>query len=114
MVNIDGLEQDYSITIANAVEILQFCAKPSNKSNWNLILHYFKVGATTSTKLNLMVYNDDVIIWKRLPHYQPFVRESTDLRHHRTDWIDALLRHKSVLVSQIIDSSTVCSTAYSG
>ena len=37
-VNIDDLVQDCSVSIANALEILQSCAKPSTWVQWNTLV----------------------------------------------------------------------------
>ena len=55
----DGLAQDCSYSIANVLELLQPCAKPS--------IEWF-------SKTNLATNYDDVIKWKHFPRYWPFVR----------------------------------------
>ena len=57
MRDIDGLAQDCSNSIANALELLLSCAKPSICDS-NKVSHY----------------HDDVIEWKHFPRYWPFVR----------------------------------------
>ena len=80
---IDGLVQDCSNSIANALETPQSCSKPSKCKclivySFTVSLQIFQVAALTlffpSTSEITLWYHDDVIKWKHFPRDWPTVR----------------------------------------
>ena len=91
--HIIGLVHDCNISIANALEILQSCAKP-----WHVVQCIRQRCPIVSMSLCRHCvssnYHDDVIKWKHFPRYWPFVRgihRSPVNSPHKGQWRRALM-----------------------
>ena len=111
------LSEDCSVSIANALEILQSCTKPSicpiivrnivMKSGWDIhrIIVYSVWWSQCFHRTEYLLYwamlfansddpHDDVIKWKHFPRYWPFVRgihRSPVNSPHKGQWRGALM-----------------------
>ena len=89
--DVDGLMQDCSDSIANALELLQSWTEPSMWSSTCKISTAFHsicflihiCFPTCSTADKNFTIHDDVIQWKHFPRYCPFVRGIHRSSHHK-------------------------------
>ena len=85
--HIDGLVQDWSISIVNALEIIQSCTKPP--------ISHFQLGYIIWSSITSEYHwHDDVIKWKHFPRYWPFVRRIHRWpvnSPHKSQWRGALM-----------------------
>ena len=105
VIHIDGLAQHCSISIANALEILQSCTKPSiwwtifmvisPQGTYNRWHKYHSRGWDMDRQLSFQsLTHDDVIKWKHFARYWPFVggiHRSSVNSPHKGQWRGALM-----------------------